>query len=206
MRTGANGRSGGRVPARYHQGQPADLKALNAELKASRGIRAHGEGVAKLSASKLALVHVARRDLQLEEDIYRATLQDVARVSSSRELTEEGFEALMAHFERLGFKPKRQLAAAQVVNLGDRPGMATVKQVDYIRALFFEWIGRVDDATLMKWIEGRYHVSAMRFLDVVRAQKAIEGLKRMTERKRYAAIMGAVAQRVAEQEQKEQST
>ena len=61
--------------------------------------------------------------------------------------------------------------------------MATPAQLAYIRGMFRAWSGRDDEAALVKWISAKYHVSALRFLDAGRASKAIEGLKKMLDRK-----------------------
>jgi hypothetical protein len=166
-------------------GYPGATRARsNASNAGSNVFKRQGAAVAPKPAGigreKLALVHVARRDLELEEDIYRATLLDVAGVKSSRDLDQAGFLKVMARFESMGFRSRP--------NLGDREGFATPKQLDYIQGLFRQWLGREDDAALTAWIDKRYHVSALRFLDVVRAQKAIEGLKKMLQHKRTVAM------------------
>ncbi|OGA99439.1 MAG: hypothetical protein A3E25_17855 [Burkholderiales bacterium RIFCSPHIGHO2_12_FULL_69_20] len=137
-----------------------------------------------MSRDKIALIHVARRELRLDEDLYRAILRDVAGVASSKDLTEAGFLALMARFERSGFKGQPGAAPAKPEPLSERFGMATAAQLAYIRGLWAQWLGRPDEAALTRWVENKYHVSAIRFMDVVRAQKAIEGLKRMVARQR----------------------
>ena len=149
-----------------------------------------------LSNDKLALVHVAKRDLRLDDAQYRAILREQAGVSSAKDLGEAGFREVMAFFELCGFKPKgpgaKRVAEVHAPS-GDRIGMATQPQLDYIRGMFSEWLGRTDEGALVRWIEGRYHVSAIRFLDAVTASKAITGLKKMVERKRDAAAWAAVA-------------
>lgn len=54
---------------------------------------------------KKALIHVAKKQLGLSEDEYRAVLEQVG-VGSSKDLTDKTFGVVMAHFERLGFKPR----------------------------------------------------------------------------------------------------
>lgn len=179
-------------------GYPGAAKgALNASAPAQTAL--NGGSVAgrrapfKLSREKIALIHVARRDLQLDDDIYRSVLREVAGVGSSAELSLSGFDAVMSRFERLGFKSRTAQAgdmagaSGDARQLGDRPGWATSAQLDYIRNLWVQWLGRDDEAALARWIENKYHVSALRFLDVVAAQKAIEGLKCMAKRRGAAA-------------------
>lgn len=158
--------------------------ASNAVSKGfKRGCAAPSPAPAGIGRDKIALIHVARRDLQLDEDLYRLLLKEAAGVTSSRDLTEAGFLAVMARFERIGFKSRPAPDQVGAAPLGERLGMATPAQIAYIRGLWAKWLGRQDEAALIQWIEAKYHVSAIRFMDVVRAQKAIEGLKRMVARK-----------------------
>lgn len=159
--------------------------APNVSPAVKRGLKRGG--VAGIGREKLALVHVARRALQMDEDVYRATLYEVAGVDSAANLSEVGFRAVMARMDQLGFSATRP-ASRRSEHPGDRPGMATGAQVSYIRWLWARWLGRSDEAALIRWIEDRYRVSAIRFLDVVAAQKAIEGLKQMIGRQIHDAV------------------
>lgn len=60
-----------------------------------------------LSHKQLALIHVARRKLDLSDETYRTALAKVAGVGSATELDQQGFEALMGLFAYLGFDPVR---------------------------------------------------------------------------------------------------
>lgn len=177
---------GAREVARSYPG--ATSPRSNASHAVSNGLKRTRKAAkparAGLSRDKIALIHVARRELRLDEDLYRAILRDVAGVASSKDLTEAGFLALMARFERSGFKGQPGAAPAKPEPLSERFGMATAAQLAYIRGLWAQWLGRPDEAALTRWVENKYHVSAIRFMDVVRAQKAIEGLKRMVARQR----------------------
>lgn len=147
-----------------------------------------------LSREQIAVVHVAAHQLRMSNEEYRALLMGVAGVNSSRGLDEAGFRAVMRRFEQLGFTHGKPRAAARAAptapaapGYGEREGMATPAQVRLIRKLWAVWTqGRGDasesERALNRWIEGRYHVSNLRFVDVVTAQKALEGLKAMTQR------------------------
>lgn len=60
--------------------------------------------------SQLAQIHIARKDLGLEEDTYRAMLMDVAGVTSSADLTAKGRRDVLARFESKGWKNKKHRA------------------------------------------------------------------------------------------------
>lgn len=167
----------------YQGGTPGDSNACGARQTAFKRGRAAPVKACGLPRDKIALVHVARRDLDMADEVYRSMLREVAGVASSADLTESGFLAVMARFQRLGFQ-------GRPAPLGERIGMATDAQLSYIRGLWSQWLGRPDEAALTAWLGRKFHVSAIRFLDVVSAQKAIEGLKRMVERKAIAKNEG----------------
>jgi Protein of unknown function (DUF1018) len=54
--------------------------------------------------NQLRLVHIASRQLALNEPQYRAVLQNTAGVESAKELDNVGIEDVMAVFEDLGFR------------------------------------------------------------------------------------------------------
>lgn len=55
---------------------------------------------------ELAKIHIAKKDLGLDDDTYRSMLQAVAGVSSASALTPAGVNAVLAHLKRCGWKPK----------------------------------------------------------------------------------------------------
>jgi phage gp16-like protein len=54
----------------------------------------------------LAKIHVAKAQLGLDDDTYRALLARIAGVRSAKELNKRQIGAVLAEFERLGFKPR----------------------------------------------------------------------------------------------------
>lgn len=145
----------------------------------------------RLPRDKLALIHIAKAQLGLDEDHYRLLLLEAAGVRSARELDMAGFDAVMRRFGVLGFTSRKGFASqtlAPHARATDsyRPGMATPAQLDTIRGMWAKWHGRADERALSHWLEHRYGVSALRFCDVQTAQKAIEGLKAMNARRARA--------------------
>ena len=127
----------------------------------------------------------------MEESSYRLMLAEVAGCDSARDLTAAGFTAVRARFKAIGFvhRPKPGAKPARVIapKFGARAGMATDGQLSKISAKWEEWSGRSDGSGLDRWIERSYGVSNLRFLNVHTAGMAIEGLKRMVDRKGAAA-------------------
>lgn len=55
--------------------------------------------------AKLAQIHVAKKQLDMDDDSYRALLQRAAGVRSASDLDWQGFVAVLDELQRLGFKP-----------------------------------------------------------------------------------------------------
>ncbi|KZL25654.1 regulatory protein GemA [Pseudovibrio sp. Ad37] len=56
----------------------------------------------------LAQIHIAKKDLALDEDSYRAVLKRVAGKSSAKDLNEAQRLRVVTEFKRLGWEPKKQ--------------------------------------------------------------------------------------------------
>lgn len=56
---------------------------------------------------ELAQIHIATKDLGLDDETYRAMLWTVAHVRSSSELDQAGRTKVLNHLKSSGFKPKR---------------------------------------------------------------------------------------------------
>jgi len=114
----------------------------------------------------------------MTDEDYRALLQRVAGVSSSVELDDVSFDAVMVELERLGFRSaKHRTPAAR------REGMATPAQVGRIRALWKAYTGVYDEPGLEHWLEVHLHASSLRFLDAWRGGKAVAILEKMVTKK-----------------------
>ncbi|MBF0456251.1 MAG: regulatory protein GemA [Magnetococcales bacterium] len=138
-----------------------------------------------LTRKQSALIHIAKRDLSLDDANYRSILIMVAGVRSSKDLDIRGFNGVMEHFEYLGFKSTNaKKEEERKESFGSRPGMATPAQVKFIRSLWRSFADHPDDAALGRWLEKKFKISALRFLDNRMAAKAIQGLKAMVKRKR----------------------
>ncbi|OON62304.1 GemA protein [Massilia sp. KIM] len=54
----------------------------------------------------LAKIHIAKKELGLDDETYRAMLQQHGGVTSSKDLTPLGAARVLQHLEKSGFKPK----------------------------------------------------------------------------------------------------
>lgn len=57
-------------------------------------------------AKDMQLIHIAKKDLAMDDDTYRALLLRVTGKSSSKDLNDSERDALLKEFKRLGFKVK----------------------------------------------------------------------------------------------------
>lgn len=135
--------------------------------------------VAPVTKKQIALLHVAKRDLGLADEDYRAILSRHGRCESAADLTGPGFTAVMKYFTAMGFR-----SAWTQRTFGARPSMATPAQIDLIRKLWQQFSGKADpdDMELNKWLNRFHKVSALRFVDDRKAAKAISALKAMVAR------------------------
>jgi hypothetical protein len=137
---------------------------------------------AGLPPAKIALLHVARKKLGMEEDDYRLLLLRVAGVDSARDLSEAGFRQVMEAFAMLGFTSDSAAAS-----FGRRTGMASPGQVVAIRRLWAEFTaGEGTDATLGKWLDKHWGITALRFLPAPIAPKVLIALRAMCARRATA--------------------
>ena len=133
-----------------------------------------------LSRKQIAVLHVAKNKLGLNDAEYRCALTEVAGVTSSTELDQAGFDAMMGLFEYLGFTP----LLAKGENYGKRPGMASFAQLELIRTIWREYTRAAyeGESELNKWLFRTFKVSSLRFMTKSQAQRAITALKAMKSR------------------------
>jgi hypothetical protein len=135
------------------------------------------------SKRQLALLHVAKQKLGLTNDDWRALLLRLGGTASARELDAKGYETVLASLERLGFTPSGAVGPF----FGDRPGMATPQQVQYMRDLWRRYPrGPYDERELDAWLSRKFGVDSLRFVDVDTASRALCALRQMAYRPRAA--------------------
>lgn len=133
-----------------------------------------------LTKKQIALLHVAKKQLALDDDAYRTILARFGHVESAADLDAKGFYMVMKYFTALGFR-----STWTQRTYGYRPTMATPAQVDLIRSLWRRFSDQPDhdDADLNKWLDHYQKVTALRFVDNRKAAKVISALKAMVARK-----------------------
>ncbi|HUU56380.1 MAG TPA: regulatory protein GemA [bacterium] len=125
-----------------------------------------------ISNKQIRVIHVAKRELGLDDDQYRDLLYAVTGKRSSKDLTAAETKEVVATLERLGFKPQ-----------GPRPaGKATAAQVALVKALWREAARMPSENYLSVWLLNAYRVDRPEDLTFDDASRAIEALKAMKRR------------------------
>lgn len=138
----------------------------------------------------LAKIHIAKKDLHLDEDTYREIIRSVGKVESgsSSDLDLAGRSRVLHHFKQKGWKPRRK-------KIGKNPEMANQGQIDLIHHIWncLGADGVVKDPSkrsLRIWLMNstrRYHdqkvgFSSVEFLPSLVAVKVTEQLKNWANR------------------------
>lgn len=84
---------------------------------------------------QLSKIHIAKKDLCLDDDTYRALLKRVAGVSSAKDLAPRQLSAVLAEFQRLGWKAR---PAAKAGRKAPNPAADREKLVGKIEAFLAE--------------------------------------------------------------------
>jgi len=128
----------------------------------------------------LAKVHIAKKELALADDDYRAIVERITGKASSRDCSDADLDRLLKEFKRLGWKPKAGTA------IGKKSGKPHVRKV---YALWGE-LGRSgalhdgSSAALQTFVERQTGISSPEWLTPPQANQVTEGLKAMLQRHR----------------------
>lgn len=130
------------------------------------------------SSADLAKIHIAKKQLAMDDDAYRAMLKNIGGVESAKDLSQSAVGRVLAHLKRCGFKA--------VAKKSDRK-QADDAQSRKIRALWLQLhqLGAVRDPSeqaLATWIKRMGKVDALQWLPTDVASKAIEELKQWIKR------------------------
>ena len=128
--------------------------------------------------NKLALIHVAKKKLGLDEEAYRAILSGAGVFSAKEITTDEQFNIVMGAFLRLGFFPsERQHSVKYRSTVSGVSGMISKRQEYYIRGLW-DLASRVKDEKSLRAIVKRIgKVDDIAFLPRQSAQAVILALR-----------------------------
>lgn len=140
----------------------------------------------------LAKIHIAKRDLGLDEETYRGALEGQTGKRSAAEMTNDQIAKCLRHFVSLGWVPKSKPKkyddpAGPEGPLGRRQKgdiySATPAQKRKIEVMWHDiYRGNSETKHLRQFLFNHFKVSDIRFLDKDKAYQAIEALKAMHSR------------------------
>lgn len=96
----------------------------------------------------LAQIHIAKAQLGMADDTYRQLLMTIGRVDSSRDLSAEARQRLLAHFRNCGWKPTASKPGSTPRKPAEKrptPAPENVRMVKRIRAQLIS-LGRLPNA------------------------------------------------------------
>jgi hypothetical protein len=128
-------------------------------------------------SNRLAVIYVAKKQLGLDEDAYRAILSG-AGVDSARDIaTNAQFSAVMDAFAALGFKPRGAAAKRQSTAPGTNPAFISNRQEYYIRGLWALASRAKDEKSLRRMVKRIGKTDDIRFLSRGAASAVILALR-----------------------------
>jgi hypothetical protein len=127
-----------------------------------------------ISHAHIAQIKVAQRALNMADEDYRALLVHVGGVNSSTRLDMDGFNAVMAELNRLGFESTAEFE--QRMARQRAPGHVSYAQLLKMQRLWDAWKGYPDKAGLRRWLKYKWGVDNPKFLSGEIATKAIGAL------------------------------
>lgn len=134
-----------------------------------------------LRNNELSQIHIAKKELGLDDETYRAMLFTVARVHSAKDLDFHGRKRVLAHMKGRGWKNKSAKKAKSSRPLADFP------KAKKIRALWLSLrdAGALEDASeaaLGSYVRRITDVDALEWISDAQADKVIETLKQWLSR------------------------
>jgi hypothetical protein len=138
----------------------------------------------------LAKIHIAKRDLGLNEDVYRDALEGQTGKRSAAEMTNDQIAKCLRHFVSLGWSPYAKASGDKLPKpkkYDDQKGdiySATPGQKRKIEVLWHDlYRGNEETKHLRQFLFNHFKVSDIRFLDKDKAYDVIEALKAMARRR-----------------------
>jgi hypothetical protein len=138
----------------------------------------------------IQIIHVAKRECNLDDEAYRAVLEGAAGVKQASDIkTWKQYEQILAAFKKLGFHIHSKKGEPRLKETDTEtkrnPAWITARQEYYIRGLWDLASRKKDLASLHKMIYRIGGVNDIRFLKRTDAQKVILALRDISEKAGY---------------------
>jgi hypothetical protein len=136
-----------------------------------------------ISAQKLKLIHVARRELKLTDDAYREVLRHHGGVQSSKDLDDDGFKRVLDCFKALGFWVERKWKQTRPRDPGDLPTPGQLQVIEHLWNDLSEYeAGAAYTPFRRGFYRQRLKIPALGPQTRAQANAAIEALKNRVQR------------------------
>jgi hypothetical protein len=144
-----------------------------------------------ISAQKLKLIHVARRELELPEEAYREILRHHGGVESSKDLDDDGFKRVIDCMKALGFWVRRKFEQTRPRDPGDLPTPGQLKVIGHLWDDLGEYLEGAKQPSFRRgfYLE-RLKMSALGPQTRTQANAVIESLKQRVSREMRKAAAG----------------
>lgn len=131
--------------------------------------------MSRLDRSKLIqLIHVAKKEIGLSDEDYRAVLASTVKKSSCSDMTLFELDEVLSAMKKLGFKVKK------LETREDELGWKTSRdQMDYIKGMWKLVAREKTDKALYRFIKRITGADHPRFMNEYGAQKVIIALRKM---------------------------
>ena len=150
----------------------------------------YGEGLPMPTRAQLALIHIAKKELHLTEEIYRDILYCLFQKESAKDLAPDEVARLVNHFKWLGWRPVPGGAGRQSnkpVSAKPAPSvsansLASPAQQSKIVAMWMTGreIHQKTMESLRHFLNNRFHVPDLRHIKARQVTAVITAIRRMS--------------------------
>ena len=148
------------------------------------------KGTSSLPRHILAKIHIARKELALDDDDYRDLLERVTGERSASRIAMDHVMALQREFRRIGWDGyllrRDEVPPLKYEDLGDRLGMPNPAQLRKLDALFntTPGFGTINpEAAFKAFLKKRFNVEDIRFLNNRQYETALNAIRAIRVRK-----------------------
>lgn len=135
--------------------------------------------------SRLALIHLAKKQLGLDDEAYRAILSGAGVYSAKDITTEAQFDTVMAAFMNLGFLPTGRKVYKRRSSVQGNSGMISGRQEYYIKGLWALASRAKDEKSLRRMVKRIGKVDDISFLTRKDASAIILALREICRKAGY---------------------
>ena len=144
----------------------------------------------------IAIIHIAKKELGLDEETYREMLRNLTGKNSTARMDRRQLAVVVDHLVSRGFVvrhnagragasagPRPSAGRARYQDLGHRPGMARPSQLRMLEAMWRQAARTPTDEAYRRFLDARFGISDPRFISEELVTPIKAALQRMGEPK-----------------------